>query len=197
MIFSIYDLKEKYNDYENKYQKIVKETEKGNLIKIKRGLYSDSKDDSPFIIANYLYYPSYISFETALAYYGLIPERVNTIKSASFKKNKTKIYKNSFGIFLYNDVNKESYPYEIDTIIIDGMKIFIATKEKALTDTISLVSPRNSIKEIKELLFDDLRINEEVFDTLDKKRIIELCDLYHNTSLKFLKKYLLKETLND
>ena len=197
MIFTIDELKNKYLDYDNFYQKIVKETEKGNLIKIKRGLYSNSKDDNPFLIANNICFPSYISFETALSYYGLIPERVYTIKSASFKKNKVKNYKNDFGTFIYNDINKEAYPYEIDTIMIDGMKIFIATKEKALTDTISLVAPRNSIKEIKELIFNDLRINEEVFESLNKKIIIELCELYHNTSLKFFKKYLMKEISND
>ena len=47
MIFTIDELKNQYLDYDNFYQKIVKETEKGNLIKIKRGLYSNSDMISP------------------------------------------------------------------------------------------------------------------------------------------------------
>lgn len=39
----------------------------------------------------------------------MIPERVYTIKSATFKKNKKKEYKNSFGLFLYQDINCFNY----------------------------------------------------------------------------------------
>ena len=46
----------------------------------------------------------------------MIPERVYAIKSASFKKNKKKEYKNSFGLFLYQDVNSNAYPYDINEI---------------------------------------------------------------------------------
>ncbi|TSC62670.1 MAG: hypothetical protein Greene041614_332 [Parcubacteria group bacterium Greene0416_14] len=39
-----------------------------------------------FLIANHLYTPSYVSFESALSYYGLIPEGVYSITSACGKK---------------------------------------------------------------------------------------------------------------
>ena len=87
MVKNINDLLFEYRNYSNVYQKISIEEKKNNLIKIKRGLYETNKNADPFVIANVLLSPSYISFETALAYYGMIPERVYAIKSASFKKN--------------------------------------------------------------------------------------------------------------
>ena len=163
---------------------------KGNILRIKRGLYTDNlKIDSP-IIANVCYSPSYISFETALSYYGMIPERVYAIKSATFMKNKKKEFSNHFGLFLYCDINKNAYPYDICQIEIENVKVAIASKEKALIDMISILSPRNNIKELEDLIFNDLRIDEVIFDELDKKKMIELCDLYCNKSIKILKRYL-------
>ena len=100
MIKTIDMLLYEYRYYSNIYNKIAVEEKNNNLIKLKRGLYETNKDADPFTIANVLLSPSYISFETALAYYGMIPERVYAIKSASFKKNKKKEYKNAFGLYL-------------------------------------------------------------------------------------------------
>ena len=195
MIKTIDMLIYEYRDYSNIYNKIVLEEKNNRLIKLKRGLYETNKDTDPFTIANVLLSPSYISFETALSYYGMIPERVYAIKSASFKKNKKKEYKNSFGLFLYQDVNSNAYPYDINEIEIDGIKVMIASREKALTDMLYIISPRNNKKELLDLLFEDLRINEAIFDELDKNKIIELCDLYSSKTLNILKRYL--EKRND
>ena len=195
MIKTIDMLLHEYREYSNIYNKIALEEKNNNLIKLKRGLYETNKDADPFTIANVLFSPSYISFETALAYYGMIPERVYAIKSASFKKNKKKEYKNTFGLFLYHDINSNAYPYDINEIEIDGTKVMIASKEKALTDMLSIISPRNNKKELLDLLFEDLRIDEVIFDELDKCKLIELCDLYSSKTLHILKKYL--EDNND
>ncbi|MBQ9448540.1 MAG: hypothetical protein IJU60_01535 [Acholeplasmatales bacterium] len=190
MIKTIEMLLYEYRNYSNVYNKISLEEKNNNLIKLKRGLYETNKDADPFTIANVLLSPSYISFETALAYYGMIPERVYAIKSASFKKNKKKEYKNFFGLFLYQDINSNAYPYDINEIEIDGTKVLIASREKALLDMLSVISPRNNKNELLDLLFDDLRIDEVVFDELDKNRMIELCDLYPSKTIKLFKKYL-------
>ena len=190
MIKTIEMLLYEYRNYSNVYNKISLEEKNNKLIKIKRGLYETNKDANSLTIANILLSPSYISFETALAYYGMIPERVYAIKSASFKKNKKKEYKNHFGLFLYQDINSNAYPYDINEIEIDGTKVLIASREKALLDMLSVISPRNNKKELLDLLFDDLRIDEVLFDELDKDKIIKLCELYSSKTLKILKKYL-------
>ena len=195
MIKSIDLLLYDYRNYSDPFNKISSEVRKNNIIKLKRGLYETDKNSDPFTIANILLSPSYISFETALAFYGMIPERVYAIKSASFKKNKKKEYKNYFGLFLYQDINPNAYPYDIDDIEIDGVKVLIASKEKALLDLLSVLSPRNNKKELLELLFDDLRIDEVVFNELDVNKMIELCSLYSSKTLNILKRYL--EDKND
>ena len=110
-------------------------------------------------------------------------------------KKKKKEYKNYFGLFLYQDINPNAYPYDIDDIEIDGVKVLIASKEKALLDLLSVLSPRNNKKELLELLFDDLRIDEVVFNELDVNKMIELCSLYSSKTLNILKRYL--EDKND
>lgn len=190
MIKTIDMLIYEFQDYSNIYNKIGYEVKNNNLIKLKRGLYETNKDADPLTIANSLLSPSYISFETALAYYGMIPERVYAIKSATFKNNKKKEFKNYFGLFLYQDVNSNAYPYDINQVEINGIKVMMASKEKALLDLLSVISPRNNKKELIDLLFDDLRIDEVIFDELDKDKIILLCDLYSSKTLKIFKNYL-------
>lgn len=190
MIKTIDMLTYEYRKYSNIYNKIAYEEKNNNIIKLKRGLYETNKDADPFTIANALLSPSYISFETALAYYAMIPERVYAIKSSTFKKNKKKEYKNNFGLFLYQDVNSNAYPYDINQIEIDGIKVMIASKEKAILDLLSVISPRNNKKELIDLLFDDLRIDEELFEKLDKNKIIKLCTFYSSKTLNIFKKYL-------
>ena len=189
MIKTIDNLLYEYRSYSNIYNKIALEEKNKKLIKLKRGLYETNINTDPFAIANRLCSPSYISFETALSYYGMIPERVYAIKSATFKKNKKKEYKNYFGTFLYQDINSNVYPFDIEEIEIDGIKVLIASREKALLDLLSSISPRNNKKELLELLFEDLIINEEIFDNLDKDKMISLCDLYNSRTLHLLKKY--------
>ena len=190
MIKTIDLLMYEYRNYSNIYNKIRNEENKKNLIKIRRGLYETNPSANPLTLANAILSPSYISFETALSYYGMIPERVYAIKSATFMKNKKKEFSNQFGLFLYCDINKNAYPYDICQIEIENVKVAIASKEKALIDMISILSPRNNIKELEDLIFNDLRIDEVIFDELDKKKMIELCDLYCNKSIKILKRYL-------
>lgn len=190
MIKTIDLLMYEYRNYSNIYNKIRNEENKKNLIKIRRGLYETNPSANPLTLANAILSPSYISFETALSYYGMIPERVYAIKSATFMKNKKKEFSNHFGLFLYCDINKNAYPYDICQIEIENVKVAIASREKALIDMISILSPRNNIKELEDLIFNDLRIDEVIFDKLDKKKMIELCDLYCNKSIKILKRYL-------
>ena len=195
MIKTIDDLLLEYQNYQNPYSKISREEKNGNLIKLKRGLYEDNKNCDPFSVASYIYSPSYISFETALSYYGLIPEEVKIITSATFHKNKRKEYKNLIGYFVYEDVPLRVFPYGNETIIIDDYTIAIASKEKSITDMLYKKQPVHSIKDIRDLLFEDLRINESVFDTLDFSLLDSLCDLYKNNNHKTLKKMLRKDSL--
>ena len=102
-----------YNDYSNKDTKLLRDIKHKKLFKITNGLYETDPNTPGYLLASSIYGPSYISFEYALSYYGLIPERVTTITCATFEKNKKKEYITDFGTFTYRDIPSSAYPEEI------------------------------------------------------------------------------------
>ena len=100
-------------DYSNKNNKISRDIKDGKLFKIINGLYETNPNTPGYLLAGSIYGPSYISFEYALSFYGLIPERVTTITNATFDKKKKKKYNTDFGVFTYRDVPVLVYPEEI------------------------------------------------------------------------------------
>lgn len=195
MIYDFQSLRIKYKEYSNIYQKINNECKKGNLVKIKRGLYTDDLYNDKEVIANICYNPSYISFEYALSYYGVIPEIVSTFTSATFGKKNNKIYHMKDSIFDYRSVPDEVFP--IGVLIMKNSKNIsykIASKEKALCDLLYSKYPVRSIKDLKTLLFEDMRIDENELLKMNVEFIKEIAPLYHSNSLNVLKKYLNKET---
>lgn len=64
----------------------------------------------------------------------------------------------------------------------------MASKEKALCDKLYTLSPIKTIKDLKILLFEDLRIDEDMFYRLNKEDILKLALLYHSTNLNLLAK---------
>ena len=75
----------------------------GELIRLKKDLYVNSKSSiSKELLANHLYGVSYVSLETALAYYGMIPDRVYAIRSMTIKRAKT--FSTPLGNFEYKTV---------------------------------------------------------------------------------------------
>ena len=67
-------LLEKYKNYANPADKIKRESDKQDLILLKKGLYVDDKNLEGALLAQFIYDPSYLSFEYALYYYDMIPE---------------------------------------------------------------------------------------------------------------------------
>lgn len=133
VIFSLMDIRKIepafYRPRLNEWQ------EKGYIKKLRRGYYMFS--DLPlnekvlFLIANKLYTPSYVSFETALSYYGLIPEGVYSITSASSKK--TTHFKTPIVEFSYRRVKQDHFfGYKLEEQMRQQYKI--AEMEKAVLD---------------------------------------------------------------
>lgn len=197
MIISIEQLKEKYKEYSDINGKIAREMKCGNLISIVKGLYETDKNVDPIYLCQYICSPSYISFDTALAIYGLIPERTYKYTCASFKKRKRKIYKNYFSDYIFSDIPESVFYLDVNYKEEDGYIYHIATAEKALCDKLYSLSPVKSMKEFKYLLFDDLRIDKESFSKLDKEELIYLGKRYHSTNLNYLIKLIEAEENNE
>ena len=164
------------------------------IVRLKKGLYVCSpevtgKALSTELIANHLCAPSYVSMSSALRYYGLIPEAVfRTYTCASFGKRRRKHYANAFGDYLYRDVPKEVYPYGFKIVTQGNYCYHIARPEKALCDKLYATKPVASMKAFKALLFEDLRIDDEEFDKLDKEFIRKIAPLYKKRNLNWLAK---------
>lgn len=111
--------------------------DKGYVIPLKRGMYTLRESDravkfSSYFLAGQLYTPSYISLETALSYYGLIPERVHAITSISTKK--TQVFVNTLGKFTYRHVQSKWFGGFVAEKDEFGYTFFIATPERAVID---------------------------------------------------------------
>lgn len=109
-----------------------------HIIKLKRGIYAFSINPiNQLEFANKLYRPSYISFETALSYYNIIPETVYTITSATTKRTNEITTQNS--VFKYYKIKKSLF-FGYRPQKINNKTILIAEAEKALLDYVYLLS---------------------------------------------------------
>ena len=193
MVITTSILRNRYSDYANPLDKIKRDTDSGVLIRINRGIYETDSSVNPCLLAASILSPSYLSFDYALSHYGLIPEKVFSITSASLGLRKNKTFINKFGRYEYSDIPAEAFSEGL-TYLEDGEYIVkIATKEKAICDSLCKWRVVHRIKELKELLFDDKRIDEEEFATCDFKLMVRLASLYKKTNLDLLIKLIRKE----
>lgn len=161
------------SDYDRPNDKISELIKNKELISIRRGLYitgpeMDLPSPEPFLIANHLRGPSYVSLEAALSHWNLIPERIYEISSATIKTSKT--YKTPVGRFNYHQLKLPYYSYGIKSIAYSTRQtVLIASPEKALCDKIVLTPRVNlrSIKQTQQFLLDDLRMDREILNTLN------------------------------
>ena len=176
------------NNYKNPRDKLAHMVKKKECIPVIQGLYETNPTTPGYRLANTICSPSYLSFEFALSYHGLIPEAVYNFTSATFEKKKKKEFKTPFGIFTYRDVPSAAYPYGIECVSENGYTFQIASPEKALCDELYIQSPVTSQRELKEFLFDGLRIDWDLFCKLNMDDILFLNSKYHCTNIQKLTK---------
>jgi hypothetical protein len=143
----------------------------GLLVEIKRGMYILGRGErqttlSRQALAAVLYQPSYISLESALSHYQMIPERVDTVMSVSPKK--TRVFHNPQGTFSYRNLQTPLNFGFIDQKDENGYPYFIAEPEKALLDYLYLNLGRLDAHE-DDLLERSLRLQNR--SLLNKKKL--------------------------
>lgn len=189
VLFSISDILKV--DPEFHPQRLSEWQEKGYLKKVTKGYYTfaDTQIDERvlFVMANKLCSPSYVSLETALSYYQIIPEGVYTVTSIT--SSRTRRLSSDIGQFSYTKVlPKLFFGYRLESKGETSFKI--AEPEKAILDFL------NSKTEIKsEGALEELRFNPDCFkQNFDWEKFEDYLKLYNNRSLVkrvgFLKKYL-------
>lgn len=140
-------------------------TQKGVFVRLKGGMYAlEMNFPSGYLIANKLYKPSYVSFETALSYYRIIPEVVYSFTSATAKTTREYGVKNM--VFNYHKIMKKAFTgYKL--IKLSGENILLAEKEKALADYLYYVflhkKNLNDRLNLKEIDFKQLFVFVSLF----------------------------------
>ena len=166
--FGMEVLKAELSVFSQPIQKVHALVEAGTLLRIKRGLFCVSPDASGHPIdarqvANAIYGPSYVSFETVLADCGLIPERISETISAVIGRGRR--YETPVGRFVYRTVPAATFAVGVRSV--DGA--LVACSEKALCDyletrpNLRISSPRS----LRAYLEDEVRFDFDAFGTPD------------------------------
>jgi predicted transcriptional regulator of viral defense system len=184
----------KLRDYASPRARITRMIRSGEVIQVRRGIFLDAKEDySLKSLASVIYGPSYISFEYALAHYGLIPERVNILTSAVYSKNKNRVFHTPVGDFYYYYLPAAVYPYGVVRQEENNQSYLIASQEKALCDSLYKIKGVASLKALKSLLFDDWRMERERIAAMDRESISFIAPLYRKKILMLFSEWLDKE----
>lgn len=142
---------------------------KGHLVRLKNNLYAFSREKEALRgeeIAFFLYQPSYLSVESALAWYGFIPEIVYAYTSVTAKI--TRSFENPFGRFIYRHVKSELF-WGYKEVRTDHGLYLIAEPEKALLDYMYL----NLARINNDDDFEHIRLNvEQMAQTLDTEKFL-------------------------
>ena len=145
------------------------------LYQLRRGLYSIAPPyqkikPHPFLVANRLQRASYVSLQSALAFYGLIPETVNI--TVSVTAGRPERLATPLGIFEFRHIQSKLLTgYQMTDL--GGQNALVATPEKALLDLVYLQPGGETAKYLNELRLqnldhldlDVLKRQTEVFDS--------------------------------
>lgn len=176
--------------FANQRVKIARLLESGELISLRRGLYASRRDLDPHCLAGPMYGPSYISFETALAWHGMIPEGVKEMLSATIKRSAS--FENDFGRFRYFNVPKAIYPTGIQRIVDADLPFLIASPTKALADSIAREPGFRSMANVARWM-DGMRIDVSI--GLNREELAECAKFYERPSVRWLLRYAEKNQL--
>ena len=132
---------------------------KGDLYRIRKGLYSKNKDYNKWALATRVFTPSYVSFETVLAREGLIFQYYSQIMVASYLTRELRI---DGQVYVFRQVKHEVL---INTLGVEHVdETSTAAKERAFLDSLYVHADYH---------FDNLK-------PLDWELVFRLLPLYDN-----------------
>jgi len=131
----------------------------GRLVQVRRGLYALAATYArtaphPFLLANRIRQPSYVSLQPALAWYGMIPEYVPVVTSVT--TGHARDCRNAMGDFLYRHVKRDAFRGYRRLEVQPGQAAFVATPEKGLLDLIHLTVGADAESYLRELRLQNL-----------------------------------------
>jgi len=158
-------------------------TSNGRLYQLRRGLYAlappyQKVKAHPFTIANRLVRPSYVSLQSALGYYGLIPETVPVTTSVT--TGRPGEFSTPLGDFVFRHVQVSLFREFRAVEVANRHEAFVATPEKALLDLLYLEKGSDSEAFLTEMRLDiddnldltDLEILSKSFNQIKVHRAV-------------------------
>jgi hypothetical protein len=175
-------------DYKKPRDKIRGLLRNNDIIRVKKGLYilgkEYNKPYNKFVLANLIYGPSYITAQTALSFWNMIPERVELIISMTAKRKKR--FETPVGRFSYLYCPQKVFNIGIQLENAgDQKKFLIASPEKALCDMTAIqthLSTKNEMREFLELM----RLDYSVMKKPDLSLLEKIKTGYRRKSVKLL-----------
>jgi predicted transcriptional regulator of viral defense system len=126
---------------------------------LRRGLYAlappfQKVKPHPFLVANRMVRGSYVSCQSALAHYGLIPEYVPVTTSVTTRRPAR--WDTPLGIYQFRHVKPDLLRGYRLTELSPGQRAFVASPEKALLDLVHLQPGGDSPQYLRELRLQNL-----------------------------------------
>jgi predicted transcriptional regulator of viral defense system len=124
------------------------------LIRLRRSLYVLNRpfrkiEPHPFLLANRIRKASYVSLQSALSHFGMIPEYVPVVVSVT--TGRPEEVRTGLGAYAFRHVRKALFGGFLSVTVAPGQTAFLATPEKALLDLIYLTPGGDQPAYIKEL----------------------------------------------
>jgi predicted transcriptional regulator of viral defense system len=167
---------------------LVRWQKKGYILRLRNQWYAFNdagrSENIEWLAANLMYAPSYISLHTALSWYNLIPEMINTTTSVTTRK--TNKFSTPLGTYDYHRIKPELFGFGYILENADAYmgergnsrKIMVATPQKAVLDFFYINSFYDSEKDME-----DLRLNETELLKIVNKAFYQFLDRYESKAL--------------
>ena len=190
--FDYLTLCEALKQYKSPRDQITKLLREKTIVRVKKGLYVLGHDFgrpfSIYVLANLVYGPSYVSLQTALSFYGAIPEKVQEIQSTTL--NRKKIFNTPIGRFSYVFLSSIKYQVSVCRQKIDKNRyFFIASPEKALVELLEKETAIQSPDDLSDWLSSQ-RIEDEFLKHLNHRELKKMKDHFSEEKIKWLLKIL-------
>lgn len=186
---------------QSRYNLVNRAIKAGELLRFQRGLYmlnDDFRDYPchPFVFAQALAPTSYVSFETALAYHGWIPEAVFTTASVISGRKHRQFEHLKMGILSFHPlaIHRQYFLELVNRYQINGQTMLVAKPFRALMDLVCL---RKLSWQGMEWLLEGLRIDSESLTAVTNNDIKILELIYKQKRVKSYLSSLSKELSLD
>lgn len=157
-------------DTQHVQRQLSRWTQAGRVYQLRRGLYAlappyQKVKPHPFLVANRIVRGSYVSYQSALAYYGLIPEYVPVTTSVT--TTRPGCWETALGVYEFSHLQVNLFGGFQRIEVATRQHAFVATPEKALLDLVYLRPGGDSPAYLRELRLQNL-------DQLNLERLLNL-----------------------